>query len=256
MLPVNGALPRHARSSPPQDPSKNKWQGCYVVSLTLFASAILATLVTFGVLNFLLNGVTLPPVSTETGLLHSMQQQDPQLQMDTADTGGIHPPQLATEEGTADASTADAPVHAPNIKPPPAVMKHPFDDLQKLYTIPEQDSSPRCKSSQICDGDHSCGPDKLGCVTSAEERKAHVRKAIAWAWEGYRYVVEYRGSHLYGLCPMAYSCMHCTLMSSCKQRPVQYGAWLPASTATLGHSYVCPCVMHVCCCVQEVCLGP
>jgi len=200
MLPVNGALPRHARSSPPQDPSKNRWQGCYLVSLTLFASAILATLVTFGVLNFLLNGVTLPPVSTETGLLHNMQQQDPQLQLDTVDSSGVHAPQLATEEGQADASTADAPVLPPNIKPAPAVMKHPFDDLQKLYTIPEKDSSPRCKSSQICDGDHSCGPDKLGCVTSAEERKAHVRKAIAWAWEGYRYVVECRRSRLYGLC--------------------------------------------------------
>lgn len=191
MLPMNGALPRHIRTAATQDPTKNRWQRCYVVSLTMFASAILATLVTFGVLNFLLNGVTLPAVSTQTGLLQTMQQPE-LLQQGAADS--TNPPVLPGGGGDAaprDASIPEEPANGhdepPVVKPPPSVFQHPFDDLDGIYKLPAQDISPRCKQSQICDGDHTCGPDKLGCVTSAAERKQAVRKAIAWAWEGYRW---------------------------------------------------------------------
>jgi hypothetical protein len=146
--------------------------------------------VTFGVLNFLLNGVTLPPVSTQTGLLQTMQQPE-LLQQGAADS--INPPVLpGGGAALRDASILeDADVHdePPVVKPPPSVFQHPFDDLEGIYKLPAQDVSPRCKQSQICDGDHTCGPDKLGCVTSAQERKQAVRKAIAWAWEGYRWVL-------------------------------------------------------------------
>lgn len=185
MLPINGAPPRHGRSGPPQDPSKNKWQGCYMVSLTLFASAILATLVTFGVLNFLLNGVTLPPVSSQQGLLQDTPQA-PQLQQDGSSSSTGQQQEDSSLSSDIAGQLADELIQPPAARPPPAAFHHMFEDLQKLYTVPEVDSSPRCQSSQICDGDHSCGPDKLGCVTAASERKAHVRKAIAWAWEGYR----------------------------------------------------------------------
>lgn len=189
MLPLNGALPRHIRSNGPQDPAKNRWQRIYVVSLTVFASAILATLVTFGVLNFLLNGMTLPPVSTQTGLLQTMQDPE-QMQPGAADiinpdvgdaAASIPQPDVSIPEQPADVLS-----EPPLNKGPPPVFHHPFNALQGVYKLPAQDTSPRCQQSHMCDGDHSCGPDKLGCVTSAAERKAAVHKAIAWAWEGYR----------------------------------------------------------------------
>lgn len=190
MLPVNGALPRHVRSSGmAQDATKNRWQRCYVVSLTLFASALLATLVTFGVLNFLLNGVALPPVSSQTGLLQTVRQPEFVQQGPAAGTAQLRqaPGSNATSLGDqAEQQPAADAIEPPAVKPPPLVWHHPYDDLQGLYKLPEKDTSPRCQQSEICDGDHSCGPDKLGCVTSAEERKEAVRKAIAWAWEGYR----------------------------------------------------------------------
>jgi hypothetical protein len=141
MLPLNGALPRHIRSNGPQDPTKNRWQRIYVVSLTVFASAILATLVTFGVLNFLLNGMTLPPVSTQTGLLQTMQ--DPE-QMQSGAANIINP-----DVGDAAASIpqpddgipeqpADVPAEPPVTKGPPPVFHHPFDDLQGVYTLPAE----------------------------------------------------------------------------------------------------------------------
>lgn len=190
MLPLNGALPRHIRSNGPQDPVKNRWQRTYVVSLTVFASAILATLVTFGILNFLLNGMTLPPISTQTGLLQTMQDPD-LVQQGTASSIdpalGSAAATIPQPEDSILEQPAEVLSDPPEVKAPPSVFHHPFDDLQGVYKLPAQDSSPRCRQSQICDGDHSCGPDKLGCVTSAAERKAAVRKAIAWAWEGYRY---------------------------------------------------------------------
>lgn len=191
MLPLNGTPPRPGpRTVMAQDSSKNRWQRCYVVSVTLFASAILATLVTFGVLNFLLNGVALPPGSTQTGLLQTMQQPEFVQQASVADGANtaLHeaPGGTLAEGGDSKQLAGDITGEPAPVKPPPSVFDHPFDDLQGLYKLPEQDTSPRCQQSQICDGDHSCGPDKLGCVTSAQERKEAVRKAIAWAWEGYR----------------------------------------------------------------------
>lgn len=67
-------------------------------------------------------------------------------------------------------------------------LQHPFESLQHYYTLQPVDSSPRCQQSGICDGDHSCGPDALGCVTAARDRQVHIRRAIAWSWESYRYV--------------------------------------------------------------------
>ncbi|WIA40463.1 hypothetical protein OEZ86_013819 [Tetradesmus obliquus] len=55
-----------------------------------------------------------------------------------------------------------------------------------MYSLPPHDDSQRCQRTGICDGDYSCGPDGLGCVTSAKQRQEHVRKAISWSWEGYR----------------------------------------------------------------------
>jgi hypothetical protein len=60
--------------------------------------------------------------------------------------------------------------------------------MPHLYSLPQHDNSQRCQHTGICDGDYSCGPDGLGCVTSAKQRQEHVRKAISWSWEGYRCV--------------------------------------------------------------------
>jgi mannosyl-oligosaccharide alpha-1,2-mannosidase len=56
----------------------------------------------------------------------------------------------------------------------------------KLYKLPEQDGSPRCRNSGICDGDYSCGADGLGCIRDAKERQERIRAATRWAWAGYR----------------------------------------------------------------------
>lgn len=50
----------------------------------------------------------------------------------------------------------------------------------------EQDASPRCKASGICDGKHDCGEDGLGCITDAAQRRDRVRDAIKWSWKGYK----------------------------------------------------------------------
>eukprot|EP00775_Hariotina_reticulata_P013796 gene13796-13917_t len=173
--PLNGGLPRRAPS--PYDASASKgWSSCYVISLTVFTAAILATLVTFGVLNFLLRDLTLPPLPNRLGTFNLEQtpdKQQKQLQAETALTPSL-PPALPP------------PALSPATPPRPAVFLHPFSNMQHIYTLPATDTSPRCQRSQICDGDHSCGPDGLGCVTAAKDRQDHVRRAIAWAWQGYR----------------------------------------------------------------------
>jgi hypothetical protein len=181
--PLNGGLPRRAPS--PYDASASKgWNSCYVISVTVSASAILATLVTFGVLNFLLSDMTLPPLPNRLGSFNSEQELDQQ--------------QTQVQAGAAmkpSAPVALSPAARPPALPPrPAVFVHPFSNMQHIYTLPATDESPRCLQSQICDGDHSCGPDKLGCVTATKDRQAHVRKAIAWAWQGYRCAVR-QGKH-------------------------------------------------------------
>ncbi|GAX82024.1 hypothetical protein CEUSTIGMA_g9452.t1 [Chlamydomonas eustigma] len=66
-------------------------------------------------------------------------------------------------------------------------MTFPFPDLMyRIYKLPLQDPSSRCKLTGICDGNYSCGPDQLGCVTDNTERQQHIRKAAQWSWVGYR----------------------------------------------------------------------
>eukprot|EP00798_Chlamydomonas_sp_ICE-L_P014757 gene14757-20806_t len=64
---------------------------------------------------------------------------------------------------------------------------HPFTDSKyRIYNLPEKDPSERCRNTGICDGDHSCGPDGLGCVTDGSKRQKHVQEAARWTWMGYR----------------------------------------------------------------------
>jgi hypothetical protein len=66
-------------------------------------------------------------------------------------------------------------------------LEHPFtDEKYRIYSSMGKDTSERCARWGICDGDHSCGPDNLGCVTDAASRKERVRQAAAWSWKGYR----------------------------------------------------------------------
>jgi hypothetical protein len=88
---------------------------------------------------------------------------------------------------------------------------HPFGSMPHRYSLPQHDDSHRCKQTGICDGDHSAGPDGLGNVTSAKQRQEHVRKAISWSWEGYRWVlyvcrlISARITHLVGM-PFQWFC--------------------------------------------------
>lgn len=67
------------------------------------------------------------------------------------------------------------------------MRNHPHkDEKYRIHKLPKEDRSPRCKRSGICDGNHECGPDGLGCVTKAEDRKAKVQEAARWTWKGYR----------------------------------------------------------------------
>jgi hypothetical protein len=198
MLPVkqpNGMGPRHARG--PNNLESSGWQRCYVVSLTLLASAALATLVTFGVLNLMLADASLPPMSpphASLGQQGALPQQQPggaRAAVGATDGGGGGGIAAAAQDTAAAAATHRPEPHAPTRPLPPPRRRawdHQFEDLRGLYSTPPQDGSERCKQSKICDGDHSCGPDERGCITSATERQDHVRKAIAWAWEGYRCV--------------------------------------------------------------------
>jgi hypothetical protein len=69
-------------------------------------------------------------------------------------------------------------------------MTFPFPDLQyRIYSLPLHDPSARCKLTGICDGNYSCGPDQLGCVTDSAERQQHIRKAAQWSWIGYRWTI-------------------------------------------------------------------
>lgn len=182
--PLNGTLPRR---SPSQYESQHKgWGRCHMAALTVSASALLATLITFVVLNLLLDDVNLPPLQgapNSGSVVLGMTLQPPAIMQ--GQQAALNAQLAASSNKTAKAPVPPTePVHPP----PKPVYIHPFPSLKGYYSIPAKDTSPRCTRSQICDGDHSCGPDKLGCVTDASERKEHVRKAIAWAWEGYRWV--------------------------------------------------------------------
>ena len=87
-------------------------------------------------------------------------------------------------------------------------MSFRFTDAKyQLYTLPEVDTSLRCSLTGICDGNFSCGPDRLGCVTNAKERQEKIREAAKWSWAGYRCV--------------------CTGMSCCHQRQRQLSQMYP-----------------------------
>eukprot|EP00879_Flechtneria_rotunda_P013309 GHRR01013898.1.p1 GENE.GHRR01013898.1~~GHRR01013898.1.p1 ORF type:complete len:400 (+),score=119.24 GHRR01013898.1:453-1652(+) len=167
----NGGLPRRVPA-----PYDSQAKGChrfYMVAVTVFASATLATLLTFLVLNILLTSAG--PSMGKQNLLDgpsSIQQ--------AASVQAITTPKKVT----AAVSQQTLPVAFP--PPTPARFVHPYAHLKQMYTLPNPDTSPRCQQSHICDGDISCGPDGLGCVTKANQRQNHVRKAIAWSWEGYR----------------------------------------------------------------------
>lgn len=174
--PLNTGLPRRAPT--PYDSHRDRdrgWQRCYVVAITLSVSALLATVITFGVLNFLLSDVQLPPQQGLGDLPGTalLQQQ-------------VAAPTTPLEAEPTPVQPTLLQAAAPEVAPTPAKFVHKFAELKHIYSIAPEDKSPRCAQSKICDGDHSCGPDNLGCVTSAKERQDHVRNAIAWAWKGYR----------------------------------------------------------------------
>ncbi|WIA16245.1 hypothetical protein OEZ85_012956 [Tetradesmus obliquus] len=188
--PANAGLPRRAPTPFEKTHSKTGWERFYIVAVTVSVSALLATLITFGVLNFLMSDVQLPSQHAfgELQGAVTLQQPDlktaPQQQMDGRGAAALL---NATAPAAANTSlTAHSPAAAPLIQPPPAVWTYPLEYLKGYYQLPPQDTSSRCQQSKICDGDHSCGPDGLGCITSAKERQDKVRNAIAWAWAGYR----------------------------------------------------------------------
>ena len=89
---------------------------------------------------------------------------------------------LHGDSGKAEASPHEAPRRT--AKRP---MTFPFmDPKYRIYKLPEHDTSARCRLTGICDGNHTCGPDKLGCVTSGEARQARIREAARWSWAGYK----------------------------------------------------------------------
>jgi hypothetical protein len=66
-------------------------------------------------------------------------------------------------------------------------MTFPFaDEKYRIYSLPEFDPSIRCKLTGICDGNHSCGPDGMGCIIYGKDRQQRVREAARWSWAGYR----------------------------------------------------------------------
>jgi hypothetical protein len=195
--PANAGLPRRAPTPFEKTHSTTGWDRVYIVAVTVSASALLATLIIFGVLNFLMSDVQLPSQHT-TGELHNpvtlqqpFLQPVPQKQIDGGGAGALV---NATAQAAGNASqAARSPAAAPVVQPPAPIWSYPLDYLKGYYKLPQEDSSPRCQQSKICDGDHSCGPDGLGCITAAKARQDKVRDAIAWAWAGYRCVAAWFG---------------------------------------------------------------
>ena len=60
---------------------------------------------------------------------------------------------------------------------------------QLRAAAPLQGDSVRCRHSGICaraaEGGCHSGPDKLGCIVAAPDRRERVRKAIKWSWRAY-----------------------------------------------------------------------
>lgn len=70
----------------------------------------------------------------------------------------------------------------------PREMTFPYtDEKYRIYSLPAgADPSRRCMLTGICDGDHSCGPDGMGCITNSKDRQQRVREAARCSWAGYR----------------------------------------------------------------------
>lgn len=51
-----------------------------------------------------------------------------------------------------------------------------------------QDNGARCSFTGICDhsSPHECGPDGLGCVALAAERRKHIFQAVNSSWQAYK----------------------------------------------------------------------
>lgn len=75
----------------------------------------------------------------------------------------------------------------PDAAPHP-MRKYPFRGIKKyqIYRLPDKDLSERCAKTSICDGDHNCGNDGLGCLVDSAKRQEKVQAAIRWTWAGYR----------------------------------------------------------------------
>lgn len=105
--------------------------------------------------------------------------------------------------------TAAAKASSPPPPPPdeddvpegPHPMRHyPYQDAKyRIWSLPKEDVSPRCRASGICDGKYDCGADGMGCITDALKRKMKVRDAAAWTWKGYRCVCGTNGCGLGGV---------------------------------------------------------
>jgi hypothetical protein len=159
-------------------------------SLTVVAAAMLATLVTFTCINAYMHGLAPPPSAADAlpGGARGARGAASTRALAMVPPGGV-----VTIGGGGGGSGIAAPKAA---RQP---FKHPFpDQAYRIFSIPPHDDSPRCSQSKICDGDHSCGPDGLGCMTDAHQRKMKVREAIRWSWQGYRCAAPAR---LEGLAP-------------------------------------------------------
>jgi hypothetical protein len=74
--------------------------------------------------------------------------------------------------------------------PAASTTRHATTNITVEAYVPPNllDFGERCRLSGICDGDYSCGPDQLGCVTDPAIRSQYVVNATRWAWAGYRWV--------------------------------------------------------------------
>ncbi|KAJ9518727.1 hypothetical protein QJQ45_018696 [Haematococcus lacustris] len=77
----------------------------------------------------------------------------------------------------------------PTSSPWPSFANPNTDSKYRIYTeraFEQPDASLRCQTVGICDGDHSCGPDGLGCVLDPGKRRDIIREAARWTWLGYK----------------------------------------------------------------------
>lgn len=157
----------------------------YRLSITLMAAAGLATLVTFTMINAYMHGLGpgVPGATDPTAAPFGFGTDD----AIGASSGSARLLAMIPPGGVKTISSGRPEINQSDVPPLPKPFHHPFPGPEyRIFHIPEHDDSPRCQQSKICDGDHSCGPDGLGCVVSALERQKKIREAIRWSWQGYR----------------------------------------------------------------------